>query len=315
MSGYPGKLNEHAKQTLIQRVIIERMSVAQAAYMANVSRQTAYRWVRRYRLEGAAGLDPRSRRPHHSPRALHPTVIARILELRRTFGRGPLWMSWQLGVPCSTIHVVLQRAGLHRLRQLDKVTRQPVRYEHACPGDLLHLDVKKLWRIPPGGGRRFELTPDGGESIPRAGKRGWGYEYLHVAIDDHSRYLYAEILPDYKARTTIGFLRRTLAELATHEVRVRRILTDNGANYRSKWFRHHARMRRIKLKHTRPYRPQTNGKAERVIQTLLREWAYQRPYVSNDERNEALPLFIDAYNTQRPHAALGRKPPITRLLV
>jgi transposase InsO family protein len=291
------------------------MSVAQAAFMANVSRTTAYRVFNRFLREGMAGLEPRSRRPHRSPGALPSETVAAIIDARQTSGRGPLWISWKLGVACSTVHLILKRAGLNRLQTLDRVTRLPVRYEHERPGDLLHLDVKKLWRIPPGGGRRFELTPEGGERIPRAGKRGWGVEYLHVAIDDHSRYLYAELLPNYTARTTIAFVRRALADLQDHQVRVRRILTDNGANYRSKWFTQYARMRRVSLKHTRPYRPQTNGKAERVIQTLLREWAYQRRYLSNDERTSALWTFLHVYNTSRPHAALGRRAPISRLPV
>ena len=188
-----------------------------------------------------------------------------------------------------------------------------VRYEHERPGDLLHLDVKKLWRIPPGGGRFAELTAEGGASISRAGKRGWGYDLVHVAIDDFSRWLYVEILPDPTASTTVAFLDRAVTHFAGLGVSIHRVLTDNGANYRSTLFRGFARKQHIVLKRTRPYRPQTNGKAERVIQTLLREWAYQRPYLSNEERTSQLPTFLKEYNVHRPHTALGRLPPIARI--
>lgn len=313
MSGSPGKLNAHAKLTLIQRVVGDGMTVAQVAYQLNISRTTAHRWLRHYRLEGIDGLRERSRRPHRSPRALSERLVSRIIALRQRTGRGPLHIAARVGVSCSTVHRVLERVGLNQLRNLDKVTRAVVRYERARPGELLHMDVKKLWKIPPGGGRRFELTYEGGESIPRAGKRGWGYEYLHVAIDDHSRYLYAEILPDYKARTTGAFLGRTVQHFRERGVRIERILTDNGANYRSRWFTHMARLRQIRLKRTRVYRPQTNGKAERVIQTLLREWAYQRRYRSNDQRILRLGRYLEEYNLHRPHTALGGRPPVSRL--
>jgi transposase InsO family protein len=244
---------------------------------------------------------------------LDAAVQREICEQRRLLARGPAYLGWKLHISPSTVYLVLRRAGLNRLDRLDRLTRTIVRYEHEQPGDLLHMDVKKLWRIPPGGGRHFELTAEGGETISRQGKRGHGYDCLHVAIDDHSRYLYAELLPDQKASTTTTFLSRALQHLATLDVKVRRVLTDNGMNYRSKELRRFARKQHIKLKRTRPYRPQTNGKAERVIQTLLREWAYLRPYIDNDERSYALPLYLVAYNTQRPHSALAGLPPITRI--
>lgn len=175
------------------------------------------------------------------------------------------------------------------------------------------MDVKKTWRVPPGGGRRYELTEQGGESISRAGKRGYGYDCLHVAIDDHSRYLYTELLPNQSGSTTLGFFRRALEHFEGLGVRVERLLTDNAMNYRYSGIRELARERSIKLKRTRPYRPQTNGKAERVIQTLLREWAYLRLYESNDEREQALTLYVQHYNIQRPHSAIGGLPPLTRI--
>ena len=309
MSGSPGKLNAHAKRTLIERVVVEGVSVAEAARMANISRQAAYRWVRLYRREGWAGLRPRSRRPLHCPRALSLLTVHAIVTARVESGRGPQWIGWRLGLPASTVHRVLRRWNLHRLNWLDRVMRTPVRYEKTAPGQLLHLDVKKLRRIPPGGGRRFD-------PLWRHDRRhaGHGHDVLHVAIDDYSRYLYVEALLDERAPTTVGFLERALAHFATRGMQVERILTDNGMNYRSHVFRDFARARAITLKRTRPYRPCTNGKAERVIQTLLREWAYHRHYDSNEERLAALPRFVVQYNTERPHTALAGHPPVSRLM-
>jgi transposase InsO family protein len=225
-------------------------------------------------------------------------------------GRGPQWIAWRLKLAVSTVHRVLTRWGLNRLKWLDRVTRVPVRYEKSAPGELLHLDVKKLQRIPPGGGRHFD--PDWRHDRRRGGH---GYDVLHVAIDDYSRYLYVEALRDEKAPTTTAFLERALAHFAQLGVSVQRILTDNAWTYRSGPFCRLAAEAGISLKRTRPYRPQTNGKAERVIQTLLREWAYQRHYNSNEERLLALQAFTREYNTLRPHMALGRRPPISRLNV
>jgi len=306
----PGKLNEHAKRTLIQRVCFEGMSAAEAARMANISRQSARCWLKRFREEGWEGLRARSRRPLRSPRALPQATVEAIIALRLQSGRGPLWIAWQLSLAPSTVHRILTRAHLHRLKLLDRVTRAPVRYEHAAPGDLLHVDVKRLARVPNGGGRHFD-------PLWRHDRRtgGGGFDLLHVAIDDHSRYLYVEALPDQTAATTAAFLERALAHFSQHGVRVRRILSDNGMNYRSKRVRRLARRLGIVLKRTRPYRPQTNGKAERVIQTLLREWAYQRPYRSNAERLHALRRYVREYNARRPHGALGGRPPASRLPV
>jgi transposase InsO family protein len=305
----PGKLNDHAKLTLVQRVFDEGVSVAEAARMANVSRQTASRWVGRFRRDGLDGLQQRSRRPRRSPRALPADTVWAILTARVQSGRGPQWIAWRFKLAVSTVHRILVHWRLNRLGLLDRVTRSPVRYEKTSPGELLHLDVKKLRRIPPGGGRHFD-------PLWKHDRRtaGGGQDVLHVAIDDFSRYLYVEALADEKAATTVEFLERALAHFAQLGVRVRRILSDNGQNYRSLLFREFAVQNNITLKRTRPYRPQTNGKAERAIQTMLREWAYQRPYFDNAERLAALPHFISDYNTQRPHMALGGRPPISRLM-
>jgi len=278
--------------------------------MANVSRQTAHRWLGRYRRHGWEGLNPRSRRPHTCPRALPSDIVAAILTTRLQSGRGPQWIGWRFALPASTVHRVLRRWNLHRLGWLDRVDRTPVRYERSAPGELLHIDVKKLQRIPPGGGRHFD--PDWRHDRSR---QGHGFDVVHVAIDDYSRYLYVEALRDEKSPTAVAFLERALAHFAGLGVTVQRVLTDNAMTYRSRAFRRLAEERSITLKRTRPYRPQTNGKAERVIQTLLREWAYQRHYDSNDERTSALHAFVHEYNYFRPHTALDRRPPISRLNV
>lgn len=304
------KLNEHAKRTLIERWIA-RVPVAEIARQLNVSRQTAHRWIHRYTEEGWAMLSPRSRAPHHSPRALPREMVLQILALRVTTGRGPLWIAWQLGLVTSTVHRVLERWQLNRLDRLDRTTRVPVRYEHPAPGDMLHIDVKQLRRIPDGGGRRFD-------DVSRHLRHGYaspGCDFIHVAIDDHSRYLYAEALPDQRGPTAAAFLGRALDHFADRGVTVRRVLTDNGLNFRSTPFKEKASQYDVRLSRTRPYRPQTNGKAERVIQTLLREWAYLRKYLSNGERLDVLEPYVTAYNTDRPHAGIGGRPPSSRLNV
>ena len=235
------KLTLPGKLVLVDRVLREGMSVAQASYMLGVSRATGFKWMRRFKECGIAGLEEKSSKPDSSPRAFSQSLRTQICELRRTSGRGPLHIAWRFGISCSVVHKILLNAGISRLRWMDKTTREVVRYEHEHPGDLLHLDVKKLWRIPPGGGRFTELTSEGGASISRVGKRGWGYDLVHVAINDFSRWLYVEILPDQKAGTTVGFLDRAVEHFGQLGVTIRRVLTDNGANYRSKLFRRCAR--------------------------------------------------------------------------
>lgn len=310
MSGYPGKLNEHAKRTLIERWRTG-IPVAEIARQLNVSRQTAHHWLGRFQDGSWAGLASRSCKPETSPRALSWETVMAILALRVVSGRGPQWIAWQLGLVPSTVHRVLTRWHLNRLQLLDRVTRTPVRYEHPAPGDMVHIDIKQLRRIPDGGGRRFD-------DVSRHLRQGYvslGCDFIHVAIDDHSRYLYVEILPDQRGETAAAFLRRALAHFAQRGVAVRRVLTDNGRNFRSSSFKAVADEHLVRLKRTRPYRPQTNGKAERVIQTLLREWAYARLYLSNDERKNALPAYVATYNTSRPHAGIGGHPPMSRLNV
>lgn len=206
----PGKLNAHAKLTLVQRVFEEGWTVAEAARMANVSRQAAHRWVGRFRRDGLAGLQPRNRRPRRCPRELPATTVWAILQTRLRSGRGPQWIAWRFKLAVSTVHRVLVRWRLNRLGLLDRVTRAPVRYEKTAPGELLHLDVKKLRRVPPGGGRHFD-------PLWRHDRRtaGGGLDVLHVAIDDFSRYLYVEALQDEKAITTVAFLERASPTLTS----------------------------------------------------------------------------------------------------
>ena len=211
-----------------------------------------------------------------------------------------------LGLARSTVYAVLRRFGLNRLDQLHRVTRTKLRYEHPAPGDLLHIDVKKLGRIPEGGGQRVHGRSS---ETPRA--RGSGLDYLHVAVDDHSRYAYAEAMPDERAASCAAFLQRALAHFRARGISVRRVLTDNAMAYTvARSFRAAADVR---LLHTRPYHPQTNGKAEGFIQTLQNEWAYARPYRSNAERLHALPRWLSRYNARRPHGGIDGAVPASRL--
>ena len=233
--------------------------------------------------------------------------------MRRTQGFGPHRIQWALGVARSTVYAVLRRHGLHRLDRLHRVTREVVRYEHPAPGDLLHLDVKKPGRIPEGGGKR--IAPGFAET--RSGphpRRSLGLEYLHVAVDDHSRYAYVAALPDERGVTCAAFLEQALAAFRRRGVRIRRVLTDNAKAYTvAHSFLDAAAAAGVRLSHTRPYRPQTNGKAERFIRILQDEWAYARPYRSNAERLHELPRWLYRYNHRRPHGGVGGAVPASRL--
>ena len=286
---------------------------AEVARRFRVSRHTVAKWLRRFREEGAAGLDDRRSAPRSHPRRTPPELERRICAVRRTQGFGPHRIQWALVVARSTVYAVLKRHGLHRLDRLHRVTREPVRYEHAVAGDLLHLDVKKLGRIPEGGGKRIAPGFAETRSGPRPG-RSLGLEYLHVAVDDHSRYAYVAALPDEPAATCAAFLERALAAFCRRGVRVRGVLTDNAKAYTvARRFLEAAAAAAVQLSHTRPYRPQTNGKAERFIQILQDEWAYARPYRSNAERLRELPRWLYRYNHRRPHGGVGGAVPASRL--
>ena len=290
----------------------EGHTAASIAAMMGVSRATVYKWLRRYAQEGIAGLADRPSRPHGSPRKLSVWQMARIGRLRRRHAWGPHRIAYALGMARSTVYAVLRRLRLHRLAWLHRSTRTPIRYEHAAPGELLHLDVKKLGRIPHGGGKRFLPGFLENHAGPHR-SRGLGHDFIHVAVDDYSRYAYAEVLPDERGETTAAFLERALHTFQELGVRVVRTLTDNGGNYHSRAFAAVADAHGVRRKHTRPYRPQTNGKAEAFNKTLQREWAYVRLYHSNAERTAALLPFLETYNGDRPHTALGGLTPLARI--
>ncbi len=292
---------------LVERVLRDRWSGQAAAAAFGVSARTVWKWVARYRAEGRAGLQDRSARPHHSPRRLAPALERRIVALRQRRMSGPR-IADQLGLALSTVGDVLRRHGLGRLPPL--APRPPVvRYERARPGELLHIDAKKLGRIHPGVlGHR--ITGDRARHGP-GGATGW--EVLHVAVDDCSRVAYAELLPDETAASAVQFLAHAVAWLAALGVRVEDVMTDNAWCYTRRAYTDALATLGLRHRRIRPYTPRTNGKAERFIQTALREWAYVRPYRSSRHRAGALGPFLADYNTTRPHTAHGRRPPISRL--
>jgi transposase InsO family protein len=302
------------RQLLCRRVVEEGWSLAKAAEAAEVSARTAGKWVGLYRLEGELGLLDRSsaaRRVHNRTSELRVQAIACLRRLRFTGAQ----IAELLGMPETTVSGILTRIGLGRLGRLGLEPAR--RYQRERPGELLHIDVKKLGRIVVPGhrvtgnrrqrARRTTYTPDGRRL------RDAGWEYVHLCVDDATRLAYAEVLPDERATTTVAFLRRAVAFYRRHGISVEAVLTDNGAGYRSAL--HSLCCRTLAIKHlrTRPRRPQTNGKAERLIRTMLAEWAYAAIYATSAERTAALPGFLWRYNFKRNHSALGRKPPAARL--
>jgi transposase InsO family protein len=307
------KLTPFGRSVLVQRVLVEGWSVREAAKAASVSSATVYKWLARFREEGSIGLQDRSSAPRHRPRALPHRDVQRILAARRRLKLGPHRLGPMLGHPRSTVYGVLRRGGLSRLDHLDRPTATPLRYERERPGELVHIDVKKLGRIRPGGGWRML----GQSSQTKAGKgRGGGYDYVHAAVDDHSRYAYVEVHSDERGPTCAGFLTRAAAHFAALGVRVERVMTDQAKNYvLSRDFQ--GALATMGARHliTRPYRPQTNGKVERFNRTALEEWAYVRLYRSNDARLKLLPRWLETYNRTRPHTALGGRPPASRISI
>ena len=297
------KLTPFGRRLLVERILVEGWSPATTAEMLGVSRATAYKWLRRFRAEGLAGLEDRSARPHRRPRALSDREIRRILLARRRLRVGPHRLGPLLGHPRSTVYGVLRRHGCSRLAHADRLTGAPVRYVRERPGELLHVDVKRLGRVPPGGGHRI-LGDRARNSL------ALGYDYLHVAVDDATRVAYVAVRPDELARSTASFVAEALAFFAAQGVRVERLMTDNAMTYtNSRALAELLRVHGVRHLRTRPRRPQTNGKAERFIGTLQREWAYARLYRSNADRLESLPRWVDAYNRRRPHAGLAGQTP------
>lgn len=302
-------LHKHARLTprgralLVERVIDHGLRVEEAAHAAGVSVRTAYKWLRRFREEGPVGLHDRSSRPLQSPSATPPAVVEQVVALRRqrqTYRQ--IALAFPVGL--STIARLMRRAGLHRLAELEPA-RPDNRYEYPRAGDLLHLDIKKLGRFWRPGHR---VTGD-----RQGASDGAGWEFVHLAIDDHSRVAFGTIENDERGSSACRSLLQTLRYYRSLGVTFTRVMTDNGACYKSRRLRR--LLRRLGLRHlrTRPYTPRTNGKAERLVQTALREWAYARSYASSDQRGLALSLWLHQYNWHRLHASLGYKPPISRL--
>jgi transposase InsO family protein len=307
-------LSWSGRRRLAERVAVEGWTLTAAATAAGVSVRCAQKWVGRYRQEGERGLFDRSSAPRLVANRTPADRVAVIVALRR-LRMTAAEIAETLTMPLSTVSAVLRRHGLGRLGRIG--LEQPLRYERARPGELVHIDVKKLGRIERGAGKRWR---DGkrqhytGSYTDAAGRirRKAGWEYVHIAVDDHSRLAYAEVLPDEKATTAVGFLRRAVAFYQRYGIQVERLLTDNGSAYRSTIHALACRTLRIRHLRSRPYRPQTNGKAERFIRTLLQGWAYGAIYRTSHERNQALDGWLWHYNHRRRHSALGHQPPASR---
>ena len=307
-------LSWSGRRLLARRVLVEGWTLREAAEAVGVSVRCARKWVGRYRLEGERGLLDRSSAPRRVANRTAPDRVAVIVGLRQ-LRMTAAQIAETPAMPLSTVSAILTRAGIGRLGRIG--LEQPVRYERSRPGELVHIDVKKLGRIEGGAGKRVGARSSGAYRPRRTdlhgSRRGTiGWEYVHVAVDDYSRLAYAEVLPDERAATAIAFLRRALAFFARHGFHVERVLTDNGPAYRATV--HALVCRRLGIRHlrTRPRRPQTNGKAERFIRTLLNDWAYGAIYRSSHDRTAALDGWLWHYNHRRRHAALGHRPPVSR---
>jgi transposase InsO family protein len=306
------RLTPKGRLFVVRRVLEQGWSVTEAAEAAGVTERTVWRWLARYRAEGETGLCDRSSAPASIPHRTPPERVEVVLALRR-LRMTSSEIAELLLMPLSTVSAVLKREGLGRLSRLEP-PEPPNRYERKHPGELIHVDVKKLGRISArGAGHRvignrksqFKVGPR------RLGATGW--EFVHVCVDDATRLAYAEVLRDERAETAAGFLRRAVTFFAERGIRVERVMSDNGSCYRSAM--HALACRELGIRHlrTRPYRPRTNGKAERFIQTMIREWAYGRLFGSNAERIASLPVWLERYNWRRPHGSLNHRPPGERL--
>jgi transposase InsO family protein len=293
-----------------------------AAEHFHVSWRTAQRWASRYAAMGSAGMTDRSSRPHHSPNRTPAPIVRRIVELRWRHRLSPLAIASRLSMAASTVHAVLVRCRLNHLSHIDIRTGEPIRrYEHSHPGAMLHIDVKKLGNIPDGGGWRFVGRARGKRNrhaMPEVRRNRryqpvLGHAYVHTVIDDHSRVAYAEIHDDETAKTAIAVLQRAAGWFSARGITVERVLSDNGACYRSYAWRDACAELHIRHTRTRPYRPQTNGKIERFHRTMAGEWAFARHYPNEQTRRTALTAWLHTYNYHRQHSAIGKVPPITRL--
>ena len=300
-------LTPRGREAMARGVVEGGLSKAAVARQFNTTPKTVGKWVARFQAEGPAGLMDRSSRPHSSPSQTGPAACERVgvgaLRRQRHTGKQ---IAAEVGVSVATVSRVLKRLGLNRLSALEPA--EPIRrYERAAPGEIVPIDIKKLGKFNRIGHR---IT---GDRIGQSNTRGVGWEYVHLAIDDHSRLAYSEILPDEKRTSCLRFLFNALRYFRSLGVKVERVMTDNGSSFRSR--RYTKALRRLRVKHLRakPFTPKTNGKAERFVQTSLREWAYARAYDTSDQRAAELPVWLHRYNWHRPHGSLGAKPPISRI--
>jgi len=298
------RLTPRGRERIVRQVLSGQRPAA-VSEAAGVCPRTVRKWLARYRAEGLAGLEDRSSRPHRLHRPTPPEIVSRIEALRRERRPGS-HIAKDLGVSPATVSRVLRRLGLNKLKALEPAA--PVRrYERENPGELIHIDIKKLGKFSRVGHR---IT---GDRTGQSRTRGVGWEFVHVCIDDASRVAFTQIMPDEKKRSAVAFLKAAIAYYRSLGVAVARVMTDNGSCYRSRAFARACK--RLKLKHirTKPYTPKTNGKAERFIQTALREWAYARAYDTSDQRADDLPIWLHRYNWHRPHGSLKANTPISRL--
>ena len=296
------RLTFRCREALVNKIVIEKATLNAAAAAFNVSRKTAAKWVGRYRTRGLSDLRDRSSRPHHSPQRTSSQLVAQVIALRHQL-HAAYHIARLTRLSPATVSRILQRAQLNRWRHLHPAP-PVIRYEHPAPGDLLHLDIKGM--------TRYQQVSIRGDRRRRGRPQFAGWQALHVAIDDHSRLAFSRILPNQQWPTAVAFLRAAVAFYAQHGITIRRILTDNGSCYRSRQFRAACLELGIQHRFTRPYTPRTNGKAERFIQTALREWAYVRHYLNSQERDQHLLPWLEHYNFRRPHGSLAYAPPISR---
>ena len=299
------RLTPHSRADLVRRVLVERQAPMAVATAMGVSAKTVGKWVARFVAEGAAGLADRSSRPHRLYRPTPEATAERIAALRRQRWTGQQ-IARETSVSPATVSRVLQRLGLSRMKDLEPAA-PIIRYERKAPGEMIHIDIKKLGRFDRVGHR---IT---GDRTGQSNSRGIGWEYVHVCIDDASRIAFSQIMPDEKKESAVAFLKAALAYYASLGVRVARVMTDNGSCYRSFDFRDACRDLGLKHIRTKPYTPKTNGKAERFIQTALREWAYAQAYPTSRRRAEELPFWLHRYNWHRPHGGIKSQTPISRL--